>query len=377
MPDALSDAVNEVYQEALAGTGEQAEGAPVDDLMVDDSEPEADGGEDADGVTTEEGAEPDDDGEGDDDPVDDEDLDGDQDDDDDADDEGDEDDDGDGEDGPVAVAEDATYVLPDGTEVSGSELRDGWLRQADYTRKTQALAKQRKDVESMQKQISDWIEERQSDPGKWVLEIAGDNPPGVLAEAISSTEDPTSSLAWTIRTLAERGKLDEQFVQQFGLDEVAGKGLPPEQEDRIAKLERELREERERQSKDERTQQILETFNSQWDSIKTSEGLEYQSPAEEQAAKLDLMRFARDAGIPNLEHAWAASRYRQTRQQQVADNSADDDARKRASEHVAKKKKKARAVNRAPSQQAAPKTADPNDLDAVIRETFRESGEDV
>jgi hypothetical protein len=39
-----------------------------------------------------------------------------------------------------------TYVLPDGTEVPLAELEKGYLRQSDYTRKTQDLAQQREEM---------------------------------------------------------------------------------------------------------------------------------------------------------------------------------------------------------------------------------------
>lgn len=42
---------------------------------------------------------------------------------------------------------DATYIL-DGVELTGQELKDGYLRQSDYTRKTQELSEQRKAVDS-------------------------------------------------------------------------------------------------------------------------------------------------------------------------------------------------------------------------------------
>lgn len=46
-----------------------------------------------------------------------------------------------------APAVDTTYRLPDGTEVTLSELEQGYLRQSDYTKKTQSLAQQRAEAE--------------------------------------------------------------------------------------------------------------------------------------------------------------------------------------------------------------------------------------
>lgn len=49
---------------------------------------------------------------------------------------------------PFTFNEDGSFNLPDGTKVgTQKELGEGWMRQADYTRKTQDLAIQRKEVE--------------------------------------------------------------------------------------------------------------------------------------------------------------------------------------------------------------------------------------
>lgn len=51
---------------------------------------------------------------------------------------------------PYTFNEDGTFNLPDGNTVSAEELGKGYLRQSDYTRKTQDLAIQRKDTERAQ-----------------------------------------------------------------------------------------------------------------------------------------------------------------------------------------------------------------------------------
>src|SRR3546814_6673967 len=63
-------------------------------------------------------------------------------------------DDEDGEEGEEDEEPSFTISL-DGKEqaVSLSELRDGYLRQADYTRKTQAFAEQRKHLETQAEQV--------------------------------------------------------------------------------------------------------------------------------------------------------------------------------------------------------------------------------
>jgi hypothetical protein len=53
--------------------------------------------------------------------------------------------------GVVEVSEEMEFMLPDGTTVSGKDLL---LRQADYTRKTQALAEERKELEAQLEELS-------------------------------------------------------------------------------------------------------------------------------------------------------------------------------------------------------------------------------
>jgi hypothetical protein len=48
---------------------------------------------------------------------------------------------------PAEISDDATYVV-DGQQLTGSELRASMLRQADYTRKTQTLAQERRQYEA-------------------------------------------------------------------------------------------------------------------------------------------------------------------------------------------------------------------------------------
>ena len=58
--------------------------------------------------------------------------------------------------GAQIPAETQTIKLNDGSEISIDEARDGYLRQADYTRKTQELAEQRRQVAEQQRQNEVW-----------------------------------------------------------------------------------------------------------------------------------------------------------------------------------------------------------------------------
>jgi hypothetical protein len=51
--------------------------------------------------------------------------------------------------------DDPTVALADGTEIKLSEMAKGYLRQSDYTKKTQALAEERKTLESSRRDVTD------------------------------------------------------------------------------------------------------------------------------------------------------------------------------------------------------------------------------
>jgi hypothetical protein len=53
------------------------------------------------------------------------------------------------------LAEDSKLILPDGTEWTAKELAEGTLRHKDYTKKTQALAEERRAVDAERKVIAD------------------------------------------------------------------------------------------------------------------------------------------------------------------------------------------------------------------------------
>lgn len=359
MPDLLDEAISEAMAQLEAAPETPAPPA----VEVDDgqAEPEAEGNEELEAPATDDTAdeaEPDD-----------------------AEPEGDPDDSEESEheedDGtevvePVEVADTATYRLPDGTEVSGTELKDGWLRHADYTRKTQEVAAQRQEVQTLQQQMVDWYEERASNPAAWINEIASetDNPIATLAEAIEAERDPTNAAASLLVKLAERGKLDEQFVKRFGLEEYAGKAGAYEADTKLSRIERQLQEEREAREASERTaaeaartQTLVAEYQRQWASIVQSEGLTYDSPQAETEAKFEVMRFARDNEIPNLEHAYAA--YARSRPQPARPKV---DARK-----AVERKRQSRAVSpKAPPAGPAPRK--PGDIEAAMREAAGELG---
>ncbi len=238
-------------------------------------------------------------------------------DDEDADDTDDED-----EDSPDALtlADEATVTLSDGTTLTGQELREGYLRQSDYTRKTQELADQRKHVDETFSSMETWFAERQENPDAWAWEVVTEyatDPAKALAGAISMAPDPTGVLAWTIRNLAETGKLNDEFVRLVGLEEVAAMAASAEGDNRVSQLERKVdqeRAERERlqaeQAEQARRAALLDQVDRQWQTVKEAEGLTFDSEQSEADAKIALLRYASENGVGNLETAFAAMAHR-------------------------------------------------------------------
>lgn len=196
--------------------------------------------------------------------------------------------------GPLLdIVEDAKLRLPDGSVVSAKEAL---LRQADYTRKTQELAEQRKifeaeqseyfanigDIEEQFKQVSDWYEERASKPSEWIAEIA------------SSSSDPTSTLAKALYDLAQSGVLDSQFVESFGIesDQIRERAQKHDINSELEEIKAWRRQQEIEQSQQVQVQEQIRRYENEWQNIKSSRELVFESPADEIQAKQHLLQFA-------------------------------------------------------------------------------------
>jgi hypothetical protein len=195
----------------------------------------------------------------------------------------------------VEVLENAKLKLPDGTLVDADKAV---LMQADYTRKTQELAEQRKAFESEKEQLQgeaaevmqayqsavEWYESRASKPADWVTEI------------ISGTEDPTSTLAKAIYDLAQAGALEKSFVESFGIEqgEVAERAKEATVTDELAEIRAWKRQQEEEQARKQAIAQQADVYERQWEEIKTTRGLEFSDRVEELDVKRHLLQFAMD-----------------------------------------------------------------------------------
>lgn len=191
------------------------------------------------------------------------------------------------------ITEKSRLKLPDGTIVNADKAV---LMQADYTRKTQELAEHRKKFESEQEefkkqseevsglyqQMTDWYQERASNPSAWIMEIA------------ASTEDPTVAMAQALTDLAKNGMLDRQFVETFGIEsgeisELAERGQVTDEINELKRWKQEQEQERQREAA---IRQQQAKYEQEWASIKTDQGLNFSDKTAEMDAKRELLQFA-------------------------------------------------------------------------------------
>lgn len=191
----------------------------------------------------------------------------------------------------IDVTEGAVLRLPDGTEVDASQAV---LLQRDYTKKTQQLAEERREFDEQRTQVTEayeqmqnWYEERSGNPTAWVQEI------------VSSTDDPTATLARALYELANDGKLDPAFVATFGIDagEIADRAQKSERDRELDELRKKF-DDRERSEADQlRVREQAAVYQRQWDEIRSTHGVAFDSPDAERAAKKELLEFAVEAKL--------------------------------------------------------------------------------
>ena len=239
----------------------------------------------------------------------------------------------------IEIAPDAKLKLPDGSVVSADKAV---LMQADYTRKTQELAEQRKafeteqssfqeqkqQVDSLYEQMQTWYESRAAEPSSWITEIA------------SETEDATATVARALYEMAQAGLLEEQFVEAFGIDtgEIAEIANRSKVEDELAEL-RSWRQAQEQEVKQrEVVRQRAQQYEQEWDQVKLQRGLDFSSKANELDVKKELFQFAYENKITHsLLDAYDLMSVRTPKKAPVQGKSPEVTEKKRASRAVTPK----------------------------------------
>jgi hypothetical protein len=251
--------------------------------------------------------------------------------------------------GPIAVTESDVIVLPDGTEVS---VKEATLRQADYTRKTQALADERKAIEAEREVSRSQIEYVENLTKAWQT-----NQAEVVSGFVASTEDPTLTISQVIVELAKADKLDPKFLETFGItkdvqekwvEETKSNSELTEIKNRLSRFEQERIQQDSIARQQAEEAALVQEYENQWAQIKVENRLNLD-PTQEVETKLNLLRYALDNDLTNLKVAYKAFKFEES-QKATNPKKAATSAKKEATGVItAKSTGGSVAVNRPPS----------------------------
>ena len=262
-----------------------------------------------------------------------------------------------------------TYeVTVDGETVAVTleEALAGYQRQADYTRKAQALAHERQEFEAAREEVAETIEQVTSLDEAW-----NDNPVTVLAHFTAATDNPTQAVALLIKELASANLLEREFLDIFGItpDVQAEWAQQSEVEvlrDRVSRSEQQEQARAQAAETEAAVQKAIVEFDRDIDEIISNEGL---TLSREQRAEFRqrLATYARDNELTNLKAAYKALKYEeQSQKRKVAEKTAERTKAKRATSAVAKKGSSGVG--------AQPAAGEPKDLRSLILESMKEAG---
>jgi len=83
--------------------------------------------------------------------------------------------------GEIAEDEEAEFLFEiDGQELTADEIRKGYLRQSDYTKKTQSLAEQRKEIDALTERYNAQLNQIQNERQQYIQHL----------QALSQNQDP-------------------------------------------------------------------------------------------------------------------------------------------------------------------------------------------
>jgi len=239
----------------------------------------------------------------------------------------------------IDIVENAKLKLPDGTIV---DAKSAVLMQADYTRKTQEIAEQRRKIDAAQRELDgaarevqtaydnmrSWYEQRASQPSNWIAEIA------------AQSADATSTVAEALYTMAQHGLLDPKFVETFGIEsgQVAEVAKGSQVQNELEELKR-WRQQQEMMSQQQvAVRQRATEYENEWEGIKKSRNMNFENRAEELNAKKELLQFAIQNNLTrSLTDAYDLMTVRKPRVSPQASSNPEIAAKKRASRAVTPK----------------------------------------
>jgi hypothetical protein len=269
-------------------------------------------------------------------------------------------------DGEVEDSSDSeTYTVKvDGetVEVTLKEALAGYQRQADYTRKMQALAEERKEFEEAGEQIGGVLEQVQALDEAWA-----EDPVQVLAQFTANTDNPTHAVALLIKELAGAGLLEQQFLEMFGITpDVRNSWAQETRANKEARAQRATQNETMTRAQELEQEQAIQKavaeYEAQIDDILESEDIDL-TVRERKEFRSKLAGYAKDNDITNLKAAYKAMKYEESRQKQTL-------AKKTAER--AKAKKAVSAVNRGSSPAGSPVDGSETDLRSIIMNAMKD-----
>lgn len=256
-------------------------------------------------------------------------------------------------------------------KVDLGELKSGYQRHQDYTKKTQELSQER---EELQEERQDF--EQQREKVQTFVRSFESDPVNVMSTLLQRSPDPTLATAQLIRGLAEAGALEEQFARTFVGDNVAlnQKADEAQEQKRLQQLEQRLEEREERERSEQERQEVVAQFEQQWSNVVERAGLEFESPDQEQELLREVLQYGVDSQITNLEKAYAAYAWENgLQQQQSSDQSESERANGAQKKQTERKKKRAQAMNpRSASGSRGGKRPKPTSDEEAIRDSLEE-----
>ena len=248
-------------------------------------------------------------------------------------------------------------------EVTIDELKSGYQRQADYTRKAQALAAEKDELETAVQEFSETLGTLQQLDSAWE-----ESPVKVLAHFTANTHNPTQSVALLIKELASSGLLESEFMEVFGItpDVRTAWGRESEVENlrqRAASTDKLTSQKLQKAEYDKQVQSAIAEYDRQIDQILDAEGVDL-TVKQRNAFRSRLASYAHDNELTNLNSAYKALKYEESQKKK---------AQAQKSVQRAKQKKTASVVGRNSSGSKGSAPVDDNtDLNAVIRAAMRE-----
>lgn len=247
-------------------------------------------------------------------------------------------------------------------EVTLDELRNGYQRQADYTRDKQALKAAVEEFEQERNTFGEQLEALEQLDSAW-----SENPVNVLTHFVSNTQNPTQAVALLIRDLAAENLLDSQFLSMFGITpeiqqdwakEKKATSAQTSTQRGLSQKEKELEEAQQELA----VQKAIAEYDKQIDEIIDEEGLDFNVKQRSEFRK-QLAGYAADNDLTNLKAAYKAFKYEEAKKQKAL-------AKKTVEK--AKAKKATSVVSRSSGSEGAA-VQDTSDLNAVIRQAMKEA----